>query len=121
MDKILETDIEKYNYLRDTNHLKDDVAYIIKDYPTIDKIHIGGQDFKISGSSMMHDGIIDRGVNLLDEINKLKKAMSAKVTMVHNCQNCGAALDIEENRPVFHCKYCGAVYLIGTERLMQAY
>lgn len=63
--------------------------------------------------------------NLLSsEITKLQKQienMDKKIFLIHNCANCGATLNIEENKPVFHCKYCGSAYLIGTAQIYSNY
>lgn len=58
------------------------------------------------------------------EINELKdklKNMNKHISLIHNCANCGATLNIEENKPVFHCKYCGSAYLIGTAQIYSNY
>ena len=52
--------------------------------------------------------------NLTDEIDKIWERLNKTVSLIHNCQNCGARLDIEENHPIFHCKYCGSTYIIGS-------
>ena len=51
--------------------------------------------------------------NVMEEIKEIWARLNRTVSLVHNCQNCGAKLEIEENKPVFHCKYCGSTYLIG--------
>jgi DNA-directed RNA polymerase subunit RPC12/RpoP len=61
---------------------------------------------------------------LSSEITKLQKQMenmNKKIFLIHNCANCGATLNIEENKPVFHCKYCGSTYLIGTAQIYSNY
>lgn len=58
------------------------------------------------------------------EINELKNKltnMNKHISLIHNCANCGATLTIEENKPVFHCKYCGSTYIIGTTQLYSNY
>lgn len=60
------------------------------------------------------DDIGYRSVNVTDEIDKIWKRLNKTVSLVHNCQNCGARLEIEENHPIFHCKYCGSTYIIGS-------
>ena len=47
--------------------------------------------------------------------------MNKKIFLIHNCTNCGATLNIEENKPVFHCKYCDSTYLIGTAQIYSNY
>jgi DNA-directed RNA polymerase subunit RPC12/RpoP len=43
------------------------------------------------------------------------------ISLIHNCATCGATLDIEENKPVFHCKYCGSTYVIGPAQIYSHY
>lgn len=51
--------------------------------------------------------------NLEEEIKKIWSRLNRTVSLVHNCKNCGAKLEIDENKPVFCCKYCGSTYLLG--------
>jgi DNA-directed RNA polymerase subunit RPC12/RpoP len=43
------------------------------------------------------------------------------ISLIHNCATCGATVDIEENKPVFHCKYCGSTYVIGPAQIYSHY
>ena len=61
---------------------------------------------------------IARNRNRDEEINK---KLNRTVSMIHNCQNCGATLEIQENHPIFHCKYCNTTYVIGTLRTNSTY
>ena len=50
---------------------------------------------------------IDR---LTDTINK-----NLNISMMHGCRCCGAHIkEVDINKPIFHCEYCGATYIIGT-------
>lgn len=51
--------------------------------------------------------------NLEEEIKRIWSRLNRTVSLVHNCKNCGAKLEIDENKPIFHCKYCGSTYLLG--------
>lgn len=53
---------------------------------------------------------------LQEEIEKIWSRLNKTVSLVHNCQCCGASLTVEENKPVINCKYCGATYLVGAVR-----
>lgn len=59
--------------------------------------------------------------SITTDIDELKRLLNNKVTLVHNCQNCGARLEIEEKHPVFHCKYCGSTYIIGALQTKSTY
>lgn len=50
------------------------------------------------------------------ELEKMKENMTRQlnVTMLHGCRNCGAKIEVDINKPVFCCKYCGTSYVIGT-------
>lgn len=49
-----------------------------------------------------------------EQIKEIWDRLNKTVSLVHNCQNCGARLEIKENHPVFNCKYCGSTYIIGS-------
>lgn len=61
--------------------------------------------------------------NILDELNTLRENMNRKlnISMLHGCRNCGAKMDIDINKPVFHCKYCGTTYVIGNVQQNSTY
>lgn len=63
----------------------------------------------------------DSSVDVLDKLKELEARMNRTVTFVHNCQSCGATLEVEENKQVIHCKYCGGTYLVGTLQLKSHY
>lgn len=85
---------------------------------TISKIQIGDKVYDLAGA----DNYVGNSVgNLENEINKIWEKLNKTVSMVHNCANCGATLEIKENKPVFHCKYCGSTYLVGTAQIYSNY
>ena len=57
---------------------------------------------------------VDERNDVKDELRKIWERLNKTVVLVHNCQNCGARLEVEENHPIFHCKYCGSTYIIGS-------
>ena len=48
-----------------------------------------------------------------DLINTLTDKVNRTVGYVHNCRDCGAKLEIDIDKGIFHCKYCGATYIVG--------
>lgn len=52
--------------------------------------------------------------NLVAELKELKARVNRTVALVHNCQKCGASLEVDEHKSIFCCKYCGATYLLGS-------
>ena len=84
---------------------------------TISKIQIGDKVYDLAGVDNYSTGV----ENLKDEIDKIWNKLNKTVSMVHNCANCGATLEIKENKPVFHCKYCGSTYLVGTAQIYSNY
>ena len=52
----------------------------------------------------------------LDDLSKTQK-----ISYIHNCASCGHPLEIEENHPVFYCKYCGAAYIIGPQQIYSVF
>lgn len=52
--------------------------------------------------------------DLMAELKELKTRVNRTVALVHNCQRCGATLEVDEHKSIFCCKYCGATYLLGS-------
>lgn len=58
------------------------------------------------------------GSDLIEDITeKIFKQLSAKPIIEHKCHNCGATVELEENKHIFICRYCGSVYSIGTSMI----
>lgn len=55
------------------------------------------------------------------EIEQIKARLNRTITMIHNCGNCGATLEVPENKPIFRCKFCGTVYVIGPVQFKSHY
>lgn len=51
----------------------------------------------------------------------LEEMIQKNVVMKYNCQSCGAPLDVEQNKPMVHCKYCGSAYVVGPARINSIY
>lgn len=60
---------------------------------------------------------------LEEEIEKLKENMNRKlnITMLHGCRNCGGQVEVDIDKPIFCCKYCGTSYVIGTVQQNSTY
>lgn len=56
-----------------------------------------------------------------NNINDMKGRMNSTISYIHNCTNCGSPLEIEENHPIFHCKFCGSTYIIGPNQIHSNY
>lgn len=54
-------------------------------------------------------------------LQEIRGRLDRTVTMIHNCGNCGATLEIPENKPIFRCKFCGTVYVIGPVQVTSRY
>lgn len=61
--------------------------------------------------------------DLESEIKMLKENMNRQlnITMLHGCRNCGAKMDVDINKPIFYCKYCGTSYAIATVQMYSTY
>lgn len=81
----------------------------IIDKRTISTVKIDGQSYDIKVPS------------LDAEIKKIWDRLNMQVSLVHNCANCGATLQLEENKAIIHCKYCGSTYIVGPARLNSHY
>ncbi len=75
----------------------------------------------LKSPSVQNYDIVNDEQTLKNEINKIWEKLNKSVSLVHNCANCGATLEIKENKPVFHCKYCGSTYLVGTAQIYSNY
>ena len=59
--------------------------------------------------------------NQTNKIDELESRMNRTYRMIHNCFSCGGKLQVEENKPVIHCPYCGSAYIIGPTQLLSTY
>ena len=109
----------------------------ISDYVTVrndcngQKLVVDGIEYEINNNTLtnrlqqetdeLRGKIYSDRYELENKITEIMKRLNRTVSLVHNCANCGAQLNIEENKPVFHCKYCGSTYLIGTAQIYSNY
>lgn len=63
----------------------------------------------------------NKAVDFEKEFSKIWKHLDSKVTLIHNCSCCGGQLNVEENKPLINCRYCGATYMIGTLQTRSTY
>lgn len=55
---------------------------------------------------------------IMDEvIRRVLDRMDAKPTMLRQCNTCGGTLEMEADKHIFICPYCGNVYAIGTTQI----
>lgn len=59
--------------------------------------------------------------SMSDAIDYVVRRLDNKLTLVHNCMNCGASLEVEENKQIIHCKYCGSAYIYGSAQIYSKY
>ena len=72
-----------------------------------------GNEFLLK--SLANNTHVDNGINeMMRELKELKARVNRTVALVHNCQRCGATLEVDEHKSIFCCKYCGATYLLGS-------
>ena len=94
---------------------------------------VNGGGYGLSNRIITTNKIIDNGVTIIpnqnnatlssqdvvaknvldDEIKKIWERLNKTVSLVHNCANCGARLELEEHKQIVNCKYCGSTYIIG--------
>lgn len=89
------------------------------------KLNINGFDGQITmlnnDISNFKTTVVTENNSIKQQLEKIMNKLNKTISLVHNCANCGAQLNIEENKPVFHCKYCGSTYLIGTAQIYSNY
>lgn len=54
-------------------------------------------------------------------LGNIKTKMNNHISYIHNCATCGHPLELPENHPIFNCKYCGSVYVIGPTQIHSEY
>ncbi len=71
-----------------------------------------GNEFLLKSLDNIH---VENGIDeMMRELKELKARVNRTVALVHNCQRCGATLEVDEHKSIFCCKYCGATYLLGS-------
>lgn len=113
-EKTVWLSIYDYNLIKEYGKLSDDILYFIQ----------GEENESISQIKLETNNTTDSlsSLNLEEEIyNKILKKFSLKPQLVHKCNSCGANLELDPDKHIFNCKYCGSVYLIGTEQLRSVY
>lgn len=93
--------------------------------PTAYSVTLNGSGFKLedtitaesfastSFASTSYDGTISEDLLAAGVFERVMNLLSSKPVIQYKCQNCGAHLDIDENKHIIICKYCDAVYAIG--------
>lgn len=72
-----------------------------------------GNEFSLK--SFVDNVHVEDGIGeMMRELKELKARVNRTVALVHNCQRCGATLEVDEHKAIFCCKYCGATYLLGS-------
>ena len=60
-------------------------------------------------------------LDALEQYNKkLLEQFYSKPLVKQTCHSCGATLEIEHDKHIFSCKYCGSCYAIGTRMVNSA-
>lgn len=56
-----------------------------------------------------------KGTDLSEEIiAKILERFSKAPIVQHKCHNCGATVEMDADKHIFICRYCGSAYAIGT-------
>lgn len=97
LNNQLETEITRYDNLK-----KLDI--VLSELPVCDSTNI---DYNNISNKLDYDNIFQEIVNRLNKVPIMK----------HECNSCGAILEIDSDKHIFHCPYCNSVYAIGTTHL----
>lgn len=86
------------------------------DNATIDtSLFKGSPEVTFTSTTPIVDAISAPDISsLMAELKELKARVNRTIALVHNCQKCGASLEVDEHKSIFCCKYCGATYLLGS-------
>lgn len=47
----------------------------------------------------------------------IMKKFSIKPTIEYKCHNCGAVIELDNDKHIFICRYCGSAYAVGTNMI----
>jgi len=75
--------------------------------PTVHTIHSPNGEFKIGLAEDIKKSLFDEFLNKL----------TIKPLLKHNCNNCGGTIELDSEKHIFICPYCGTVYAIGTNMI----
>ena len=50
-------------------------------------------------------------------MKQIIERLSVKPTFKHKCNSCGATLEMDSDKHIFLCKYCGSAYAVGTQMI----
>lgn len=68
--------------------------------------------------SIQQNMAYDIDQNILDKIFQEMASRFNKVPIVkHKCHGCGATVEMDADRHLFTCAYCGSAYAIGTAQI----
>lgn len=68
-------------------------------------------------SIKLSDGLcyeVDLSTSKKEEIyEEIIKRLSKRPIIAHKCHNCGGNIEMDEDKHIFICPYCGSTYAIG--------
>lgn len=69
------------------------------------------------------DTTVQSSASIYDQkFKEIWDKLNTAVTYIHKCKCCGAELELpDDNKGVFHCKFCNATYAIGTLQFNSTY
>ena len=71
-----------------------------------------------SNNAKLWTDIQPNTITLTDDIMKqIIERLSVKPTFKHKCNSCGATLEMDSDKHIFLCKYCGSAYAVGTQMI----
>lgn len=101
----MKTDNIYINVDKNLAYAADTQGYTISTFPDSQKATIDISNANITGY----------------DYEKLFQEMMRRMTQVplmkHSCNSCGGTLEINADKHIFICPYCGSVYAIGTVNL----
>jgi len=74
------------------------------DHRFINKIRVSQGEFEINLSDNVKKALFEEFMQSLSEVPVLE----------HKCNSCGGTIELNANKHIFMCPYCGRTYAIGT-------
>lgn len=61
---------------------------------------------------------INLPINKKEELyEEIIKRLSRRPIISHKCHNCGGNIEMDENKHIFICPYCGSTYAVGVHMI----
>ena len=89
----------------------------IINYNNLKKLDISSNELATYDDTITYYNNIENKLDYDSIFKEIMNRFNKVPIMKHECNSCGATLEIDSNKHIFHCPYCNSVYAIGTTHL----